>query len=118
MGQEALEVLATFGGPIPDDEAAFEEVRDAFGKMDLDKNGYIDFNEFKNCCEMLGIDFHGDSQVKKDFDAVDVDYNGKISEEEFLSWWKKGGRLQEQIAKKVKFSIIRDENDRAVGTAF
>jgi glycerol-3-phosphate dehydrogenase len=120
--QEALDVLATFGGPIPNRAAAelelFQEVknvRDVFEKMDLGNTGYVDLTEFQDCCTMLGIPFKNHGQAKKAFDSIDLNHAGKIDEAEFVAWWKKGGRLQDQIASKLRF---RATKERSTGAAF
>lgn len=119
---ETLVVLATFGGPIPDKAAAALElskevknVREVFEKMDLSNNGYIDFTEFTDCCTMLGMPFKNEQAAKKAFQSIDLNADGKIHEDEFVAWWKKGGNLQAQIANKLKFKATEDTS---VGAAF
>lgn len=119
---EALAVLNTFGGPIPDKAAAELEltkelntVREVFEKMDLGSTGYIDLTEFMDCCTMLGMPFTNQQKAKKAFDAIDLKGDGKIDEDEFVAWWKKGGGLQAQIANKLKFKATKDTS---VGAAF
>ena len=119
---ETLEVLATFGGPIPDKAAATLElkqevknVREVFEKMDLGHTGYIDLTEFMDCCTMLGLPFKDQQNAKKAFETIDLNADGKIDEDEFVAWWKKGGNLQAQIANKLKFKATEDTS---VGAAF
>jgi glycerol-3-phosphate dehydrogenase len=120
--QHTLDVLATFGGPIPNRAAAelelFQEVksvREVFEKMDLGNTGYVDLTEFKDCCTMLGMPFKNHREAKRAFNYIDRNHAGKIDEAEFVAWWKKGDRLQGQIASKLRF---RATKERAAGAAF
>lgn len=119
---ETLEVLATFGGPIPDKAAAALElsqevknVRQVFEKMDLGNTGYIDLTEFMDCCTMLEMPFKNRETAKKAFETIDLNADGKIDENEFVAWWEKGGNLQAQIANKLKFKATKETS---VGAAF
>mmetsp|Transcript_17911 Transcript_17911/g.44271 ORF Transcript_17911/g.44271 Transcript_17911/m.44271 type:complete len:769 (-) Transcript_17911:1995-4301(-) len=119
---EALEVLGTFGGPIPDKAAAalelsaeVQNVREVFEKLDLGGTGYIDLIEFMDCCTMLGVSFKNREKAKKAFKSIDLNADGKIDEDEFVAWWEKGGNLQAQIANKFKFKATKETS---VGAAF
>jgi len=112
---EALEVLGTFGGPVPDKEAVekerlrlFEEVKSVqgvFSTLDSGKTGYIDLTEFADCCKILGIPFASDKDAKKMFEQIDLNRNGKIDEHEFMTWWEKDSGLKTKLANKFKFAV-------------
>ena len=86
--KEALDVCSTFGGPIPSNFLeTVQDANDLFVAFDVDKSGYIDFNELKMCVKFLGFPFANDEEAMKEFKMIDKNGNGKITQEEFVDWW-------------------------------
>lgn len=67
-----------------------EEVKKVFQGHDLDVNGALDNMELKSLCEQLGVQLT-DIELEAALQIMDIDNNGNISYEEFLSWWKSTG---------------------------
>jgi hypothetical protein len=122
--KEAQETIKTFGGPFPvkgvveQKFSTIQDVRDLFRSMDHAGNDYIDFVEFKGCLEALGIPFPNDKAAMKQFKKLDKDSNGKIYEEEFISWWQgsSSDKLKKNLGEKVKLSA--DKLGKGSGVAF
>ena len=58
-------------------------------------SGVLSFNEFKEAIREMGLDPSSD-QLKRLFDRVDTDGNGKIDFEEFLKLFSQVGKKQEK----------------------
>ena len=125
--QEAEDLLNTFGGPYPNKEAveqnmkSIHDVRSLFRAMDHNESGYIDFAEFKGVVASLGFPFKNDKQAMRSFKKIDSHADGKITEEEFLSWWKskKADKLKSNLGDKFKLSHDKlGEGAESRGAAF
>ena len=62
----------------------------AFDKYDTNRTGYIEYTEFRKVLDDLaGVFSKGENiaeeEVKKNFDLIDTDRDGKISKEEFIN---------------------------------
>jgi len=94
--EDAMEYLSQFGGPIAatDDVklslATVTDIKEIFQAFDQDNNGYIDLTEMKLLANKLGFSF-SDEEAKKTFDAIDLDGDGRVTEEEFTIWWNTAG---------------------------
>ena len=94
--EDAMEYLSQFGGPIAatDDVklslATVSDIKDIFEAFDQDNNGYIDLMEMKLLAKKLGFEFT-EEQAKKTFDKIDLDGDGRVTEEEFTIWWNTAG---------------------------
>lgn len=70
-----------------DEEAeALAEAREIFGQFDRDRNGFIDAGEFANLMEALGSNL-SDEEMRAGLAAVDTNGSGRISWNEFATWW-------------------------------
>jgi len=109
--EEAQKILATFGGPIPDENAIqtmltnVKSIHEVFQTMDTGKTGYIDLTEFVDGCKMLDMPFASNVEAKKAFDKIDLNNNGRITEEEFQTFWEKDSGLKTKLANKFKFAV-------------
>lgn len=72
---------------FPAFDRTISDVRDLFHTFDMTKNGYIDIVDLKEAAAMLGIPFSSDAETKKTFEHIDTNGDGKITEDEFVSWW-------------------------------
>jgi len=63
-----------------------QEIRETFEFNDRNGDGRISFEEFV----ALLADLNGDmsrEECQLGFDAIDTDYSGSVSFDEFLTWW-------------------------------
>ena len=65
------------------DEDPLYLFRVLFDKIDADKSGEIDLNEFKKFSDVLGLGID-DAELKELFDQVDLDHSGSISFDEVV----------------------------------
>lgn len=72
--------------PELDDEPHGDEVFEIFKTYDSDDSGSIDRNEFARLCEALGMRLTEEEQAMA-LEAVDSNHSGRISWQEFKSWW-------------------------------
>jgi calmodulin len=59
----------------------------AFRTFDKDRNGYLDCREFRYILTRLGDRFT-DQEVDEIFKEADLNHDGRIQYEEFVSFWK------------------------------
>lgn len=125
--KEAEELLATFGGPYPNKEViaqsmqSINDVRSLFRTMDHDETGYIDFYEFKDAVGILGFPFKNDKDAQRSFKKIDSSADGKITEDEFIGWWKKNkaDNLRSNLSSKFKLThATLGEGPESRGAAF
>ena len=115
--QEGLDELDKFGGSIPNDpkyiatmERSVKNVRDIFNQLDLNHNGYIDITEFKDGCKLLDIPFSTHRDAMKVFNAIDRNGDGRIAEDEFMTWWQNShsnlfhSNFHSKLANQFKFT--------------
>ena len=60
-----------------------------FRRFDTDGNSHIDFDEFRRLLSHLGLRRSTDV-MRRLFDTIDHDGNGRISLKEFGAWWSVG----------------------------
>ena len=88
----AQEYIATYGGRIPDKkgstlrDATYTDVTDIFSAIDADGNGYLDQTEVGEVASVLGFPMN-EMQLKEAFQEMDVKCNGRVTLEEFVTWW-------------------------------
>ncbi|EKX33159.1 hypothetical protein GUITHDRAFT_148131 [Guillardia theta CCMP2712] len=73
-------------------------ILEAFSLIDLDENGVIDHSEMHSLAVVLGNAGYGDvDEISEYLREIDVNGDGVISQEEFVSWWMKNGLNRKQI---------------------
>jgi len=118
--KEAVEYVSQFGGPVADKTGAklktatYTDLRDIFGLLDDDKNGYLDERELGNAAQLLGFPFKTAVELKAAFKAIDKDGNGKITEQEFIEWWNKNEGTLKVSMKLHRTMSLTAENEVAI----
>lgn len=94
--KQAQEAIAAFGGPIPKktEQKSFKTIEEVFHSFDVNKSGYIDYDELKLCMKHFGAPFKDEEEASITFKSIDKNGDGKITEDEFLSWWNRLQRRQ------------------------
>jgi len=77
------------------------ELQDYFNLIDGDSSGSIDFPEFTQMLELLGVR-RAEAVVQSAFGDIDSDGNGRIDFPEFSAWWDEAGH-----------TLAADETDAA-----
>ncbi len=81
-----LQPLAPTHAPVDEFTSTGNEVLDIFQRYDRDRTGTIDRAEFARLLEALGQNI-SDEELEIAIDIVDTDRTGKISWNEFRTWW-------------------------------
>lgn len=68
-------------------DEALDAARQNFEFFDQDQNGYIDFTEFHDLLKVIAGEVTT-QQAAEGFSMVDTDSDGRVSFEEFISWWQ------------------------------
>lgn len=92
---EAEEAIAEFGGPVPHEDKTLSSIKDLttlFKTLDMDQNGYFDFQEMKLMAKKLGLPFKSEKEAMETFKRMDVEGSGRVREEAFAMWWQNSGR--------------------------
>ena len=63
------------------------EIRRHFEFFDDDKNGYIDFAEYRDMLKLMGQKVSTE-EAAESFSTIDTDCDGQVSFEEFVAWWQ------------------------------
>jgi hypothetical protein len=61
--------------------------KQVFRKIDVDKSGDLDCDELVRVAELLGYE-PGNGELESAFKDMDTDSDGKVSVDEFASWWQ------------------------------
>jgi len=110
--EDALAYLSEFGGPVPSPEivklslATITDIKEIFQTFDNDKSGYIDFAEMMLMADKLGFPLTKEEGVKT-FQKIDLDGDGRLTEEEFAHWWNEAGpddKLRKQLGMQFRLS--------------
>lgn len=64
-----------------------EEIRRHFDFFDDDKNGFIDFEEYRDMLDILGHNI-ANPEAEDGFAEIDSNRDGQISFDEFIAWWR------------------------------
>jgi len=120
----AEKYLQAYGGRIPinDKETllrahTYEDIMDIFRAIDTDGSGFLDANEIREMSIRLGFPLT-DQQMKKAFEEMDQDHNGRVTTEEFIAWWNhaKNDTLRTQIANELGLGGTKPEQLKEMGT--
>jgi len=112
---DAMAYLSEFGGPFPAVEnvklslTTLTDIREIFQTFDHDKNGYIDFVEMMLMAEKLGFPMTKE-EGEKTFKIIDLDGDGRLTEDEFTHWWNSAGpddKLRQDLGK--QFNLTTDK---------
>lgn len=109
---EAQKALGEFGGPVPLRGGSkisvhlLADLHSLFEAFDTDGNGYVDFEELKTMAGQMGTPFKSEAEAKKTFESMDTNSDGRVTEEEFVTWWHKKERsvLRKSLGEKVGFN--------------
>lgn len=109
---EAQKALAQFGGSVPLQDGCkisahtLSDLHALFEAFDRDGNGYVDYEEMKIMATQLGAPFKSEKEAMTTFKAMDADKNGRVNEDEFVTWWhnKEHDKLRKDLGKTVGFS--------------
>jgi len=61
-------------------------LEEAFGRIDVDRSGFIDKKELEALCKDMGETMSKD-ELQESMEYLDHDGSGKIEKNEFTSWW-------------------------------
>ncbi len=70
-------------------DAKLEEIKNNFEFFDKDKNGAIDFLEFRDLLKTISPESNL-QQAGEGFSMIDKNSDGLIDVDEFIEWWKSG----------------------------
>jgi len=107
--------LATHTGFLPQDNP--EKILEIFNKIDTDKSGAIDPDEFRALVRSLHLKL-ADDEVMALFKSIDLDNNGTLEFNEFLTWWLGsicGNSSLSDAAWEVRLGISEAELEAATG---
>jgi len=83
--KSGLKKLATHAGFVPQDNP--DKILEIFNKIDTDKSGAIDPDEFRALVRDMHLKMD-DVEVMALFKSIDLDGNGTLEFNEFLTWWQ------------------------------
>ena len=86
---------------------AQQMVDEIFAKIDLDKNGYIDYNEFLTA-SMSKNQIMRKQNLKLAFKSFDKDGSGSISIEEILAMFSQNAQMTDEEKKELEAQLIKD----------
>lgn len=122
--EAATEYLSSYGGRIPDKRGAtlrsatYADVAAVFETLDEDGSGYLDRQEVADAAKALGFPLKND-ELDKVFKAMDQNGNGRVSLEEFVSWWnndKDRSVLHQKLRDQLKVGGKKTEDLKELGT--
>jgi len=111
---EARQYIGQFGGPIADKTGAniraatLTDLHEVFEGLDKARTGYLDLQKFNTASIKLGFPFKNNDDLKKNFEAIDINGRGRISELEFIEWWNRATPSQDKLAKKFSLSAANE----------
>jgi len=113
--KSGIKKIATHAGFMPQDNP--EKILEIFNKIDTDKSGAIDPEEFR----ALVTDMHlklDDDEIMVLFKSIDLDNNGTIEFNEFLEWWQdsvSGNSTMSDAAWQIRLGISENELQSVTG---
>lgn len=72
---------------VSDNHCSRQHLKDVFNTFDDDNSGHLSVEELVSLSFALGLETCSD-KIKEDFKEADLNKDGKISKEEFMSWFK------------------------------
>ena len=88
--EDAVEMSGIYGKVMVSESDPDQELREIFGHYDRDKDGLIELPEFARICEASGMAME-EEELATGYSIVDADSDGKISWDEFVTWWRSMG---------------------------
>jgi len=113
--KSGLKKLATHAGYIPQDNP--EMILEIFNRIDTDKSGAIDPDEFRTLVKDLHLKLD-DVEIMALFKSIDSDGNGTIEFNEFLAWWQNsvsGNTSMSDAAWDIRLGLSEAELEAATG---
>jgi len=113
--KSGLKKLATRAGFMPQDNP--EKILEIFNRIDTDKSGAIDPDEFRALVKDLKLKLD-DVEVMALFRSIDLDGNGTLEFNEFLTWWQdsvSGNSTMSDAAWQVRLGLSESELEAATG---
>jgi len=113
--KSGLKKLATHAGFMPQDSP--EKILEIFNKIDTDKSGAIDQDEFRALVRDMHLKLD-DAEVMALFKSIDIDGNGTLEFNEFLTWWQdsvSGNSTMSDAAWQIRLGLSEAELEAATG---
>jgi len=113
--KSGLKKLATRAGFLPQDNP--EKILEIFNRIDTDKSGAIDPDEFRALIRDMHLKLD-DAEVMALFKSIDLDGNGTLEFNEFLTWWQdsvSGNSTMSDAAWQVRLGLSESELEAATG---
>jgi len=107
--------LATRAGFTPQDNP--EKILEIFNRIDTDKSGAIDPDEFRALIRDMHLKLD-DDEVMALFKSIDLDGNGTLEFNEFLTWWQEsvsGNKTMSDAAWQIRLGISEAELEAVTG---
>lgn len=89
---EAEKIIGSFGGPVPSQVKTVDSIHsieDLFNSFDVNKTGFIDYDELRLCMKYYGLPFKNEREAMAAFKSIDKNGDGKVGFDEFMLWWKR-----------------------------
>jgi len=113
--KSGLKKLAARAGFVPEDNA--EKILEIFNRIDTDKSGAIDPDEFRSLVREMNLKLD-DTEVMALFKSIDLDGNGTLEFNEFLTWWLdsvSGYHSMSDAAWQIRLGLSERELESATG---
>jgi len=113
--KSGIKKLATHAGFVPQDKP--EKILEIFNKIDTDKSGAIDPDEFRALVRDMHLKLN-DDEVMVLFKSIDLDNNGTLEFNEFLTWWQdsvSGNSTMSDAAWQIRLGISEAELEQVTG---
>ena len=94
---DALDHIASFGGPVPHDDAKFDgELHALFATLDVDGDGFLKQQEVDAALNQIKMGELSESEKKKKnivaFREMDAQGVGMVNEADFVAWFRNSAR--------------------------
>jgi len=115
MLKSGVKKLATSAGFTPQDSP--DKILEIFNRIDTDKSGAIDPDEFRALVRDMHLKLD-DVEVMALFKSIDLDNNGTLEFNEFLTWWQEsvsGYSTMSDAAWQIRLGLSEAELEAATG---